>query len=346
MLLRLLPSVFLLLTCSAALPGQSPDQPISRLLFGSCIKQDRPVPILTTMLAAKPQLLLFLGDNIYADTSDIDLMRAKYKQLADNQDFAALRAACPVLATWDDHDYGVNDGGADFAKRDEAQQAYLDFWGEPADSPRRKRAGVYEAKIFGPEGKRLQVIMLDTRYFRSPLKTGPKRVGGPYVADDDPQKTMLGEEQWKWLEQQLRTPAEVRVIGSSIQFVAAAAGQETWSNLPHERQRLIDLIRKTAAGGVIVVSGDRHWSEVSVLEDQTAYPLVDVTSSSLNQKHPRGTPTENRFRSIPKTFHEANFGVLSIDWDAPDPMLEIEIRDINNQTQIQGPFRLSHLQPQ
>ncbi|QEG39178.1 alkaline phosphatase D family protein [Roseimaritima ulvae] len=324
----------------------SSEQPISRVLFGSCIKQDRPIPILKTMLAAEPELLLFLGDNIYADTSDIDLMRAKYKQLAGNEDFAALRSACPILATWDDHDYGVNDGGADFAKRDEAQQAYLDFWGEPAASPKRNRPGVYDAKIFGPEGKRLQVIMLDTRYFRSPLKKGEKRVGGPYVADNDPQKTMLGETQWKWLEQQLRTPAEVRVIGSSIQFVAAAAGQETWSNLPHERQRLIDLIAETGAGGVIVLSGDRHWSEVSVTEEQTAYPLVDVTSSSLNQKHPRGTPTENRFRSIPKTYHEANFGVLSIDWDAADPKLLIEIRDIHNETQIQGPFRLSHLQPQ
>ncbi len=346
MLLRFLLSASLLLACSATLPGQSNDPPISRLLFGSCIKQDRPVPILTTMLAAEPQLLLFLGDNIYADTSDIDVMRAKYKQLAANEDFAALRSACPVLATWDDHDYGVNDGGADFARRDEAQQAYLDFWGEPADSPKRKRAGVYDAKIFGPEGKRLQVIMLDTRYFRSPLKTGEKRVGGPYVADEDPNKTMLGETQWKWLEQQLRTPAEVRVIGSSIQFVADAAGQETWSNLPQERQRLIDLIRETGAGGVIIVSGDRHWSEVSVTEEKTAYPLVDITSSSLNQTHPRGTPTENRFRSIPKTFHEANFGVLSIDWDASDPTLRIEIRDIDNDTQIQGAFRLSHIQPQ
>ncbi|QDS91773.1 Alkaline phosphatase D precursor [Roseimaritima multifibrata] len=303
------------------------------------------MPILNTMLSAKPQLLLLLGDNIYADTSDIDVMRAKYKQLGAKQEFIALRSACPILATWDDHDYGLNDGGADFPLRDKAQEAFLDFWDEPTDSPRRRQAGVYDAKIFGPEGKRLQVIMLDTRYFRSPLKKGPRRVGGPYTADDDPQKTMLGDAQWKWLEKQLRMPAEIRVIGSSIQFVPSAAGQEAWANLPRERQRLIDLIRETRAGGVVILSGDRHWSEVSVTEEQTAYPLLDITSSSLNQIHPRGTPTENQFRSINTTYHKANFGVLSIDWDSSDPTINFEIRDTDNQPQIQGSYRLSKLQP-
>ncbi|WP_372718976.1 alkaline phosphatase D family protein [Novipirellula sp.] len=318
---------------------------ISRVVFGSCIRQDRPTPIFPIMLRAEPQLLLFLGDNIYADTSDINVMRAKYGVLAENKGFQALRSCCPVMATWDDHDYGLNDGGASYPERDAAQQAFLDFWGVSADSPKRQQAGVYDAKLFGPSGKRIQVIMLDTRYFRSPLKTGPRQVGGPYLRDEDPEKTMLGEAQWRWLEQQLRLPAEVRVIASGIQVVAEAAGQETWANLPHERQRLFDLVKSTDAGGVVIVSGDRHWAEVSVASDDVAYPLIDATSSSLNQKHPRGTPTRNQFRAVEQTYHEENFGVISIDWNAVDPEVTIDILDIAGKPQIKTSIRLSEFQP-
>ncbi len=319
------------------------ERPISRLLFGSCVKQDQPVPIFETILKQRPELFVFLGDNIYADTTDLDLMRAKYAKLKANEGFARLLNACPVLATWDDHDYGLNDAGAEYPKRVESQQIFLDFWGDPADSPRRQRPGVYDAHVFGPQGKRLQVILLDTRYFRGPLKTGERRTGGSYVPTDDPSITMLGEAQWKWLEQQLRQPAEVRVIASSIQCVSEAAGQETWSNLPHERQRLFDLIAKTKATGVVVISGDRHWAELSVDKDSTPYPIYDVTSSSFNQIHPRGTPTENKLRAIPATYHRENFGEILIDWDQADPSLRLRVLDIDGAVKIETTVRLSQL---
>ena len=322
-----------------------PSAPVSRLLFGSCVKQDRAAPIFRTMLEPSPQLLLFLGDNIYADTSDMTVMRQKYETLASRDEFRDLLAACPSLATWDDHDYGQNDGGADYPMRDQAQRVFLDFWNEPVDSARRTRPGVYDARVFGPLGKRLQVILLDTRFFRSPLKQGERKIGGPYVPDDDPQKTMLGTEQWRWLEAQLRTPADVRVIASSIQCLSSAAGQETWANLPLERKRLFELIRKTRAAGVVIVSGDRHWSELSMTQQGVDYPLYDLTSSSFNQIHQRGTPTENRFRASPTTFHRENFGLIEIDWELSDPVISMEIRDIDNQTQISKQVRLSELQP-
>ena len=186
---------------------------------------------------------------------------------------------------------------------------------------------------------------MDTRTFRSALKTGPRRVGGPYLPDNDAAKTMLGDEQWNWLAQQLRTPAELRVIASSIQFIATASGQECWANLPHERQRLMELIQSTEAGGVVIVSGDRHSAELSAAKDGVAYPLFDLTSSSINQKHPRGTPTENSLRATGDTYHEENFGVLAIDWDAADPQVTMEVRDVNNEVQIQKELRLSELQP-
>ena len=316
---------------------------LSRILFGSCLKEAEVSPIFETILAHKPELFLFLGDNIYADTSDMAVMRAKYDVLAATPKFAELMKACPVHATWDDHDYGINDGGADYEKRDEAQKIFLDFWGDAADSPRRTRSGVYEAKIHGAEGTRVQVIMLDTRYFRGPLKKGEKRVGGVYYPNEDTNVTMLGEAQWVWLEEELKKPAEVRLLVSSIQCVSEASGHETWANLPHERQRLFDLIGKTRANGVVILSGDRHWAELSVAREAVSYPIYDLTSSSFNQIHERGTPTENRYRESPKTWHRENFGEVAIDWKGEDTVVNLLVRDLGGAVVIERAVPLREL---
>src|SRR5947209_12584366 len=103
-----------LLFCTGCLlwPASSPaaddKRPLTRIGFGSCVHQDRPQPIWTPIVAARPELFLMLGDNIYADTEDMALMRKMYAQLAAQPGFKKLRGACPILATWDDHDYGGN----------------------------------------------------------------------------------------------------------------------------------------------------------------------------------------------------------------------------------------------
>lgn len=316
---------------------------VARVLFGSCIKQEQPIPILPVIVAQKPDVFVFLGDNIYGDTEDMDVLRAKYARLGSDRGFQSLRQQTRVLATWDDHDFGVNDGGADYPRRVESQQEFVDFWNDPPGSPRRQRPGVYDAHVPGPPGRRVQFILLDTRYFRSPLKRGERRVGGSWVPDEDPSKTMLGTDQWAWLEQQLRVPAEVRIIASGIQCVASDAGQETWSNLPRERQRLFDLVAATKANGVVFISGDRHWAELSVADSDVPYPLYDLTSSSLNQIHERGTPTENRFRALPTTYHRENYGLVLINWEQSDPEIRLEIRDLTDTVQIRKTLHLSEL---
>jgi len=321
------------------------DQVLKKIVFGSCIQQDLPTPIFYTMAGEFPDLILFLGDNIYADTEDMTEMRAKYERLNHNPDFGKLRSRFPMMATWDDHDFGVNDGGADYPQRAASEQEFLRFWKVPLDSPVRNRPGVYDANIFGPEGKRVQVILLDTRYFRSSLRRGERRIGGPYVPDNDPTKTMLGETQWQWLEQQLKKPAELRLIGTSIQFVPEARGQEAWGNLPSERQRLIRLIRETNAGGVVLLSGDRHWAELSVLTLDVPYPLYDLTSSSFNQIHPRGTPTENCYRADERTYHRENYGVVRIDWQGASPEITLEVKDIEGGIRIEKKILIRDLQP-
>ena len=318
-------------------------RPVTRIGFGSCIKQAQPVPIFDSILKQTPQLFLFLGDNIYGDTDDMSVLKRKYDDLAAMTGFQQLQKKSTVLATWDDHDYGVNDGGADYQQRIPSEQIFEDFWQLPEDSPARKRPGVYHAWKSGPPGREVQIILLDTRYFRSPLKRGDKRrTGGPYVPDPDPDKTMLGEAQWNWLEDQLRQPAALRIIASSIQFLATDAGQETWSNLPTERARMLKLLSETSAEHVIFLSGDRHWSEISRLDAGVPYPLYDITSSSLNQPHPRGTPTENAHRFSRTTIHKENFGMLLIEWGRT-PSVTMEIRDIVGELRIQHKIPLSQL---
>ena len=314
--------------------------------FGSCSKHPEH-PMLDRVLTLPMDLFVFMGDNIYADTRDMAVMRAKYDALKQSRFFRELRARTPILATWDDHDLGTNDAGADYPMRRESQAEFLRWIDEPAGSPRRQREGVYDAHVFGPRGRRVQVILLDTRYFRSPLKRvapGEKRLtGGVYVPSTDPAATMLGADQWRWLEQQLRAPADLRLIISSIQFVSEFSGAEAWANLPLEKQRLLGLLRTTRAGGVLFLSGDRHWCELSRMDGPLGYPLYDLTASALTEKHPRGTPSENKYRADPRTYHDVNVGHLHIDWDASDPVLTLKIVDLAGETRLDRVIKLSEL---
>jgi alkaline phosphatase D len=342
---HLLSLLTLAVVASPAVRGQAP---IADIVVGSCLKQvDH--PMLARTLTLPMDLFLFLGDNIYADTRDMTVLRAKYDALKASRFFQELRRRVPVLATWDDHDFGANDAGAEYPFRRESQAEFLRWLDEPADSPRWRRDGVYDARVLGPAGRRVQVILLDTRFFRGPLRRAaqgePVLVGGPYRPQTDRSVTLLGEAQWRWLGEQLRQPAELRIVVSSIQFVSEFSGAEAWANVPHEKQRLLDLLRETRAAGVLFLSGDRHWCELSRMDGPTGYPLYDLTVSALTEKHPRGTPSENQYRALPQTYHDVNAGHLHIDWAAADPLVTWRIVDVIGRTQLQHRVRLGELQP-
>jgi alkaline phosphatase D len=358
---RYLPRYFLLLSAvvTAPLVAQA-EEPISRIAFGSCCKQDKPAPIWDSIAAQKPERFLFIGDNIYGDSEDMAVLKAKWKLLTDMPGYQKLKATCPILATWDDHDYGVDDGGREYPKRKESQQLFLDVFGEPADSSRRKQEGVYDAKIVGPPGKRVQFILLDTRYHRSPLRKVKQEaeegegIRGPYGPSDDPAATFLGPVQWKWLEEQLKKPAEVRIVASSVQVIADEHGSEKWGNFPKERERLFRVIGESKANGVILISGDRHLSEISRLpanpKPGTAYPLYDITSSSLNQPSGNFTATGARWKNevnryrVGLEYFDTNFGTITIDWTHADPLLRLQVRDEKGNVVLQQRVRLSELQ--
>jgi len=346
-------------TVSAAPP--TPAGPLTKIFFGSCADQNKPCPIWETIIAAKPDLAILLGDNIYADLDDGKLKPAdpakiakSYADLAKLPAWQKLKDTTPILATWDDHDYGHNDAGAEWEHKDAAQKLFLDFFDVPADSPRRTQKGVYYAETFGSEGKRVQVIMLDLRYFRGPYKRAEKPIPGTrirrYLPNTDEGVTMLGDEQWKWLEEQLKMPAEIRLIGSSVQLVSEEQPFEKWMNFPEETKRFYNLIKGTGAKGVIVLSGDRHWGEISVEPKAAGYPILDITSSGLNQaeEHWRDTvfgETDKNAKRIAVMPSGQNFGMVLIDWDKPDPLISLQLRGETGEIVAQIKADLSRLQP-
>jgi alkaline phosphatase D len=335
--------LFAVLLCPAFINAQ--DKPLTRIAFGSCAQQERDQPIWDTIVQTKPDLFLFAGDNIYGDTEDMDIMKAKYDKLAAKPGYQKLKAMCPILATWDDHDYGVNDGGKNYKMRKESQQLFLDAFDFAKDSPLRTQEGIYHAKMFGPEEQRVQVIMLDTRYFRDNLKkrpNAPKGVG-PYIGDSSSDLTILGDAQWKWLEDELKKPAKLRLVVSSIQVVPEDHGWEKWMNIPAERDRLYKLIRDTKASGVVFLSGDRHHAELSMMDGGVGYPLYDLTSSGLNQAFLAWRSLEKNQHRVATMQFGNNFGLIEIDWDAKDPLVRLQIRDEQGDITIQQKVPLSVL---
>ena len=326
------------------LPGTAADGALRRIAFGSCIDQTKPQPIWDAVLADRPDLFIFAGDNVYASEqpwSAAKLAQA-YAQLDEVPGLVRLRENVPHMAIWDDHDYGLNDGGAEFGHKNGSKAAFLRFWQIPPGDPRHARQGLYDSAMLGTEGRRVQVILLDTRWFRSALKPSDDR-GKPgkerYLPDADPAKTMLGETQWRWLEEQLRQPAELRLLVSSIQVVAEGHGWERWGNFPLERQRLYRLIADTRAQGVVFLSGDRHVGALYRESSDTPYPFYELTSSGIT--HAWREAAEAGPNRLGELFTQLHYGAVDIDWGAAT--IRLALKDIRGAVQRSQLIQFSEL---
>lgn len=301
-------------------PPLDPTRRLERIGIGSCFHQNRDGALLDTALRSRPDLFLFMGDNVYGDTRSPDLneLVGAYAAALARPDYRRFRAAMPMVAVWDDHDFGLNDAGVSYAWKQATRPLFFDFWNVPADAPRRQTAGIYDAFITGPTGARVQVILLDTRSFRDDWTPSPTR-GAPgaeaYIENPDPQRAILGETQWQWLETQLRQPADVRIIVTSYQLVADGHGYECWRLFPHERARFRALVARTRANGIVLVSGDRH--RAGIYRDATGVPyaLHEMTASAINM----GSNGEHREEAGPNrlgpSFSANNVGLITLDWD-------------------------------
>ena len=313
---------------AAPITPSLPSSALEKIALTSCSNPTRGLEMFDLVRAQRPELLLMLGDNVYGSASPTDPeladLRAAYTKMAASREFRDLVSTVPTQAIWDDHDFGINDGGGDFAHKALAQRMFNSFWNVPKNDIMRTRAGNYRAFIAGPIGQRTQVILLDTRTFRDPLIPTDVR-GAPGKERYLPhaisaEADMLGMDQWRFLEAELKKPADVRIIASSIQVVADGHGYECWAMFPRRRTQLYDLIAQTQAKGVVFVSGDRHHGSINRTNTNTPYAFTDFTSSALNMPS-RLTPgstvvTEASTTRIGDGYGPENFGILKLDWSA------------------------------
>jgi alkaline phosphatase D len=323
---------------------------VQKILFGSCSHQDKSMPILDAINAENADLFIFLGDNIYGDTKNMADLADKYKRLGNISGIKTLRATTETIAIWDDHDYGENDAGAQYPEKEASRKLMLDFWQEPKNSMRYSRdSGIYTAYMYGEGEQKVHVILPDLRWNRDTLNHVSKQEYtlerkpnnmGPYSPSTVKNASMLGEKQWLWLEEELKKPSAIKIIGSSLQLLPEFTGWESWANFPKDRERLFALIKKHKVNGVLIISGDTHWGEVSKVSLKGGYPLWEVTSSGLTQEWKFVSPNKHRVGTYTS---DVNYGEILIDWDVSDPKISLKIKDVKGDVFTQHTIKLSDI---
>ncbi|MBC9868240.1 MAG: alkaline phosphatase family protein [Opitutae bacterium] len=327
----LFPVIFLL---QPSLPAYYPEdlsRPLTSIAFGSCNRETLPQPMWGVILAAKPDLWIWGGDNVYGNSSKEAILRQTYEKQLSQKDYQIFRDSLPIIGIWDDHDYGQNNTGKWFKTKAASQQLLLDFLDEPKESPRRRQRGIYTSYDFGPPGKRVKILLIDNRY---------------HADRPGPEGDLLGQDQWDWLESELASSrAQFNLIVSGIQFLSEEHPYEKWANFPKSQNRLLDFIRKEKISGVLFLSGDRHFHEISRKDDgETPYPLVDITSSGLTHPMVSFSGEPNRYR-LGQVFNQKGFGLIKINWRSPNPEIHLQIRDQENQIRNELKLTLGDLRP-
>ncbi len=284
--------------------------------LGSCLDQDYPQPIWQSIKKEDLNYFIFLGDNVYGDTRYGSLRKMKSAYDKQKKVLPDFLNDISIFSIWDDHDFGINDGGADYRFKRRAQELYLDFWEISKDDDRSNREGIYFSKNEIFFDKKFKFIFLDTRFFRSKLK-GKK---SNYIENIEPDATILGNAQWTWLENELKSDFDFLFIFSSIQIIAKDHRFEKWSNFPIERAKLFELLEQFN-DKTILFSGDRHRAGI-----YRKNGIIEVTSSSMNK--PGSSFSETYSYLIGKTYPQENYGVLEI----LENTIHIKIKDIKGNT--------------
>lgn len=296
--------------------------------FGSCNDQKKVNSLWDVIVNNHPSVWIWGGDNTYSDTDNMDTLRSHYNIVLQNPSYQSLKKKAVVMGTWDDHDYGVNDGGVEFKAKKESQQAFLDFMGIPKNDKRRQQEGVYHAQTFKTPQGSVKIIILDTRYFRTAL-TKAADSKKRYQPNPNGIGTILGETQWQWFEKELtNSKAQFNIIMSSIQLLSSEHGFETWGNMPHEVEKFKRVVKTSKAKGVMVLSGDRHISEFSKTNiDGVSYPLLDFTSSGLTHVYSGFKSEKNPYR-IAEVVPKISFGLLHLNFKKNT--ITMQMRGIDN----------------
>ena len=316
---------------------------IETFAFGSCNHQNQPQPLWTLIDKNNPQLMIMMGDNVYASDKELKPIVDQYLKLNENKEFRALRERIPFLAIWDDHDFGQNDGGVTNPERDEARAVFLNYWGYLKQTLPKRQKALYHSRMIGSAPQRLHVIMLDTRWDRSDLVKNPDynpedqaTPPRPYLPTRDKTTRILSEDQWDWLEDEIKKPAELKILVSSIQVLANGHAFEKWGNFPHEKERLLKLIKNNKSKNIILFSGDRHMAALSKINLGANNDLFEITGSALNRPSRLTTPEIDTVY-VGATVPTINYGLGKINWKKKS--VQLEIHDIDDKTQISQEVR-------
>ncbi|WP_323756849.1 alkaline phosphatase D family protein [Roseivirga sp.] len=317
-------AIALFLTINGFAQEASRDKVLTTIAIGSCSRQEAPQYLWPEVLKNNPDLWIWLGDNIYGDTQDMALMAEKYQVQKSNADYQKMMKQMDIIGIWDDHDYGVNDGGKEFVKREESRDLMFEFLDVERNNPAWKREGGYQSYEYGVDGKKVKILLLDARYFRDELK----RVDRKYVPNLE--GDVLGEAQWKWLENELtNSDADIHILAGGVQLLPEEHPYEKWNNFPKAKQRLMNLIATTQPKNAFYLSGDRHISEISKTVIPGYGAFYDFTSSGLTHSSEGNTSEPNGFR-VSKLVDVKSFGLIKIDWSETEPQVTFEMRGLAN----------------
>ena len=292
---------------------------IKSIGFGSCNRIDLDQKIWDVIANQPMNAWVWLGDIVYTEGEKMDDLALKYSIQKSLPAYRKLSSKTNIFGIWDDHDFGKNDGGIEFRKKQQSRDLLFDFLDLSTDHPARSRNGAYQSYCFGVERQKVCLYLLDVRYFKEEyekdlgLKQRYKKNNG----------SLLGEEQWRWLEKELlKNDAEVNLLAGGIQLISSEHAYEKWANFPKARQRLFDLLKENKIKNPIYLSGDRHFAEISVIELLPNYKLYDITSSGLTHSY---EDLEEEFNSkrISPLITSKNFGMIRWNWDTRKIALQI-----------------------
>jgi alkaline phosphatase D len=266
--------------------------------------------------AMEPDLFLWLGDNIYADSDSETAVSALYSRQRNVASLVPFQRSVSQLATWDDHDFGYNDSDRHNPVKATMLRLFNCWWANPAAGT-ADTAGIFFRHSFGP----VDIFMLDGRYYRDPSEP-----------PDRPGKTMLGAAQKVWLKRELKASrAPFKILASGTGWSMAERGGDSWAAYVHERDEIFDFIRDNEINGCFGISGDVHQGEANCVpwSEHGGYDFYDLASSGLAQYlKPRFINQDPEVRLREPWVRSANFGLLEFSFD-PEPRVELSIRDVN-----------------
>ncbi len=305
---------------------------LQKIAFGSCSNQLLDQKYWDVIASKYPDLWIWMGDIIYSDTEDMDEHKKEYDKFKRNPYYQKFIGQVPVIGVWDDHDYGVNDGGAAYPKKKESKEQLMDFLDIPSDAKVRKHEGAYNSYEFGKGHRKVKIYLLDNRYFKDSLELD-NETANRYKKNMT--GTILGKEQWKWLEDEIKnSDASINLFVSGIQVIPDDQFYEKWGDFPNERLKFLRLLEKYKPKNPVILSGDRHLAEISEYTyEDFSENVTEVTSSGLTHSFV-GAEERNAYR-LGELYDGKNFGMLKITWGGSKVLMKIFIYDISGKLIIE-----------